>query len=126
MNEIKSLEKVILKTNEDVERYKVKYKDYNFRIDWTDSRAFNPENDLVDVILTTKDGNDYYANFTTPKFINYIFEKNKHTGECLEGSYFCMPANIVIVKKIGRDIIKKIIDELINNLEVHHYFRKID
>ncbi|MBS3108347.1 hypothetical protein J4409_00590 [Candidatus Woesearchaeota archaeon] len=103
--------------------YKKIFKDYQFRIEWTSSKPFNPEREAVDVVLTTKEGKEYYANVATPRFINYVFEKNKRTGECASGSYFCMP-RLIIVKRIDKETIKATIDDLINNLEVKEYFKK--
>lgn len=106
------------------EAKKADYK-YKFRIDWTSSEPFDPENEMIDVVLTTQDGQEYWANFTTPKFINYMFEKNKRTGELLSGTYFCMPDNIVILERLTEDNIKATIDDLFENDGVECYFKKI-
>ncbi|MBU2496621.1 MAG: hypothetical protein KJ767_01000 [Nanoarchaeota archaeon] len=108
-----------------VENTREKFKDYEFRIDWTGSKPYDQENEAIDVRIKTGSGEEYSANFTTPKFLDYMFEKNGRTGECLSGTYFCMPG-MIVVKKLTEDNIKRTIDDLIDNLEVEEYFKKID
>lgn len=105
--------------------YKKKYENYEFWINWTDSKPYNPKKQEIEVRLKTKDNEEYSANFTTSPFINYMFKKNKKTGECASGTYFCMPG-MIIVKEINNKMIKKTIDDLIENLEVEEYFKKIN
>ncbi len=102
-----------------------KYKNYSFRIGWTGSEPFDPENETVEVRLITINNQEYYANFTAKNFIDYMFEKNKRTGECAAGAYFCMP-DMIIVEKINNPAIKATIDDLIKNLEIEKYFKKLD
>lgn len=100
-----------------------KYKNYEFEIDCAD---FNPENEMMNVVLTLNNGEKYCANFTTVQFISSMFEKNKETGELLYGTYFCMPDNMIIIKKLTSENIKATIDDLIDNLEISCYFKKIN
>ncbi len=102
-----------------------KYKDYNFRFNWTSSEPFHPGNETVEVILTTRDGKEYSANFTAIGFIHYMFEKNKKTGECGNGTYFCMP-NMILVEEISEQNVRTCIDDLIKNLEIEIHFREAD
>lgn len=97
---------------------------YDFKIDWTSSEPFDPMNEAVDVVLTMQ-GQEYYASFVTRKFIDRMFEKNRRTGECATGTYFCMPG-MIVVDKINDQNIRATIDDLIANLEIAEYFRKID
>lgn len=106
--------------------YKAKYADYRFRLDWTSSEPFDPENEMIDVRLQTLDGQEYFANFTTEKYIREAFEKNKRTGECASGTYFCMPGNMIILEKLTEEDVRKTIDNLIENEEVECYFKKAD
>jgi len=105
--------------------YENKYKDYKFKINWTSSEPFDPMKDAVEVRLTTRDGEEYYANFVTTRFIDYLFKKNKETGECANGSYFCMP-NMILVEEISKKNIKAAIDDLIEKLAIEMYFEKLD
>lgn len=101
------------------------YEGYTFKIHWTSSQPFDPKNETVEVRLRTKDDRNYSANFTTKSFLDYMFEKNKRTGECANGTYFCMP-NMILVEEITEQSVKKTIDDLINNLEMEIHFRKED
>lgn len=105
--------------------YNGKYDDYGVRINWTSSEPFDPKNETVEVRLTTKDGQEYHANFTARKFIDTMFEKNKRTGECAEGTYFCMPG-MIILEEINDQNIRTTIDDLVINIEIEDYFKKVD
>ncbi len=105
--------------------YNNKYKNYSFRFNWTSSKPFDPKNETVEVILTTTDGQEYYANITASGFIDFMFDKNKKTGECANGTYFCMPS-MILVKEITEQNVRMTIDDLIENLEVKTYFRRVD
>ncbi len=102
-----------------------KFEGYDFEIDIPDRENFNPLNQAVEVVLTTRTGERYSANFVTRAFVDYMFEKNKRTGECANGTYFCMPDRIDI-EEIKDENVRKTIDDLIKNLEIENYFRKID
>lgn len=105
--------------------YQDKYSGYTFRLNWTSSEPFNPKNETVEVRLTTRDGQEYSANFTAKSFIDYMFEKNKRTGECAKGTYFCMP-NMILVEEISEQNVKATIDDLIDMLAIEMYFEKVD
>ncbi len=106
---------------ENRDAYKQRYEGYSFKII---TRSFNPENDLVDVALIMPDDHKYYANFVTPSYFTYLFNKNKKTGECAGGTYFCMPDNMVVVEMITEETISKTIEDLIKNEEIEHYFHQ--
>ena len=99
----------------------IKKGNYEFEIFWPSSQPLDPENEAVDVIVRA--GNEEYTGTViTPRHIGDLFEKNRRTGECADGSYFCMP-RIVIVRRIDRDTIKKTLDDLIKEGEFHTYFK---
>lgn len=108
-----------------MDEYQDKYRNYNFRFNWTSTEPFDPRKETVEVRLNTRDGQEYSANFTARDFIDYIFEKNKRTGECAKGTYFCMP-NMILVEEISEQNIRATIDDLINNLEIETHFKKVD
>lgn len=113
------------------DNYMSKYAGYRLTLDWINMDWANIEpydlkNEMLEVRLTTRGGQDYVANFTTQKFIDDIFRKNKKTGECLSGTYFCMPDNMVIVDELTNDNIKKTIDDLIDKKEIECYFKIFD
>jgi hypothetical protein len=105
--------------------YQDKYGGYNFRFNWTSSEPFNPRDETVEVRLTTRDGQEYSANFTAKGFIDSMFEKNKRTGECAKGTYFCMP-NMILVEEISEKNVRKTIDDLIDMLAIEIHFEKVD
>ena len=98
---------------------------YTFRIVKSSSKPYNPKNEATDVRLITKDGSEYSANFVALEFVRYMFEKNKKTSECASGTYFCIPG-MIIVEEISEPKIKATIDDLIENLEVEEFFKKIN
>jgi hypothetical protein len=100
-----------------------KFKDYKFRIQWDNSEPYDPDCEMIDVVLTIQDGQEYWANFTTLRFLQYMFEKNKRTGELLSGTYFCMPDNMVIIKRLTEGNIRATIDNLIKEGKIERYFR---
>ena len=77
----------------------------------------------VDVTTDGPDGTRY-ADFVTRQFIESIFEKNAGTGEMLDGNYFCMPGNMVIVNEATPEIVGRVIDRLIADCELNYYFKK--
>lgn len=119
------MEKRIKEKEKVYEEYvRQKFKDYEFKINWTSSEPYDIENEAIDVRITTSSGEEYSANFTTLKFLDYVFEKNRRTGECSSGTYFCMPG-MIIVEKLTEDNIKRTIDDLIDRLCVENYLTNI-
>jgi hypothetical protein len=102
-----------------------KFEGYTFRIDIPNKESFDPMNEVVEVILDIKTGERYSANFVAIGYIPYVFEKNIRTRECASGTYFCMP-NMIIVRGLNERDVKATIDDLIENLELESYFKKID
>jgi len=101
-----------------------KFRGYSFKIDIPDKENFNPCEEVVEVILITRAGEKYSANFMTKGSEDYLFEKNKRTGECAGGTYLWVPHRIS-VEEISSEVIKRTIDDLIENLEIEEAFEKI-
>lgn len=104
--------------------HSLKSGEYSVEIKWDSSVPYNPKDDVVDVRIKTKTGEEYSADFITLKHLDYLFEKNKRTGECLDGTYFCMPGMIVI-EEITDENVRRTVDDLVQNMEAPLYFRKI-
>jgi len=81
-------------------------------------------NDNTDVIVTFTDGTRYVATFFTYANIEYLRQKNKRTGECLDGRYF-WASDMIIVDRINRKEITEIIDHLLKDHEFECVFDKI-
>lgn len=107
-------------------KYREEYRGYTIRLESDKWSSFNPENDAIYAEISTPNGNKYHINLITPIFIIEVFDKNKETGECLGGTYFCMPQNMVIVRDLTRDTVCRAIDDLIDNLELHHYLERVN
>ena len=106
---------------EDLEK---RFEGYEFEIDIPDKEHFDPSVEAVEVVLSIKNGKRYSMNFASKMYIPYIFDKNKRTRECANGTYFCMP-NMIIVKRIDENSIKVTLDDLIKNLEIESYLTEI-
>lgn len=102
-----------------------KYKGYTFRINWTSSEPLNPTQDAAEIRIKTSDGQEFTLDFVAKGFLDYVFEKNKETGECAGGAYFCMP-RMIVVRELSEKDIKSTLDELIANAEIEIYAKKLD
>ena len=58
------------------------------------------------------DNSDVIATFYTYKNITTLTEKNRKTGECLNGSYL-WASDMILIDEIRREKIEKVIDDLI-------------
>ncbi len=106
---------------EDEPNYEDRFRNYRFELVWNSPEALNPEREVIDVRLTTNDGKNYSANFVARGFLDWVFEKNKKTGECAEGTYFAVP-RMIVVERIDEVSVRKTIDDMINNWEIDNYF----
>jgi hypothetical protein len=97
-------------------------KDYDVALE-TLGRPYDPSDEALYVTVTGEDGIRYHAPFVTPRFIKNISEKNRATGECLDGTYFSMPG-MIVVSELTEPRIRATIDNLLENHEFNEYFRK--
>ena len=102
-----------------------KFEGYEFEIDIPDKGKFNPEISAVDAIIITKDGKRYSANIVTKDYVPWVFEKNRRTGECANGTCWGRKDNLIFVRKITPEEIKTSIDYFIKNLEIESYLTEI-
>ena len=98
---------------------------YRFRFNWDSSNPFDPQRDTIEVRVVLPDGQEYYMDFATPRFINFMFEKNRRTGECAGGTYFCMP-NLILVREITEQSVRETLDDLLRNHELDVYLTKVE
>ncbi len=108
-----------------MERLEKKFEGYTVEIETPDKQNFDPANEAVEVVITTKSGARYHANFITRDYENYLFEKNTRTGECVSGTYLWIPSRIS-VREISEEVVRRTVDDLIRNLEIEKAFEKID
>lgn len=78
-------------------------------------------NDNTDVIVEFEDGTRWGATFFTYGNITKLVEKNKATGECLNGKYF-WSSDMLLVDEISRKSIEEIIQHLIRQGEFYNIF----
>lgn len=82
-------------------------------------------NDNSDVIVTFSDGSQHIATFFTYQNIEHLRQKNKSTGECLNGKFF-WASNLIIVERIIREDIERVINHLITGNEFESIFNKFE
>ncbi len=80
--------------------------------------------DNSDVIVTFTDETKFVATFFTYENILALRNKNRMTGECLNGKYF-WASDMIIIDQIDRIEIIKVINDLISEEIFDRIFRKI-
>ena len=71
--------------------------------------------DNSDVIVTFTDETKFIATFFTYDNIQTLRNKNRTTGECLNGKYF-WSSDMIIIDKIDKDGIIQVIDHLLEEM----------
>ena len=84
------------------------------------SNGYNHQDDNTDVIFTLDDDSKWIASFFTYENIALINKKNKTTGECLNGLYFCA-SNMILIENISKENIIKVLNKLITNNSIDVY-----
>ena len=79
------------------------------------------DNDNVDVEVRFHNGPRYGATFFTLRNIQLLFEKNKRTGECGQGTYL-YATDMIVVEKLNYAIIIETVSDLIIQGELQHAF----
>lgn len=82
-------------------------------------------NDNTDVIVTFNDETRWIASFFTYRNINTLVEKNKKTGEYLNGKYFGA-SDMVLVDEVSRERIEEVVQRLINKDELKFIFNQLE
>lgn len=82
-------------------------------------------NDNSDVIITFSDDSRHIATFFTYQNIEHLRQKNKRTGEYLNGKFF-WASDMIIVERIKREEIERIINYLITENEFESIFDRIE
>ena len=85
----------------------------------------NNTNDNSDVIVTFSDDKKYVASFFTYDNIKTLTEKNKKTGELLNGKYF-WSSDMILIDRIDRNSIEKVISDLIKENSFYQIFKLIE
>ena len=89
------------------------------------AQVWDPTEDNIDVVVELADRKRFAATFFTPRNIERLFEKNRLTGECANGLYL-WSANMILVRQITMDIIRRTVADLIESGEFERAFARID
>src|SRR5687768_11410986 len=81
--------------------------------------------DNSDVIVTLSDDKKYVATFFTYDNVKTLTEKNKRTGELLNGKYF-WASDMILIDRIDRETIEKVIDDLIKEKSFDQLFKSVE
>lgn len=85
---------------------------------------WNIHDDNTDVIVKFEDGFRWVASFFTYMNIETLVNKNKMTGECMDGKYF-QASDMILVDEVSRKRIEEIVDHLITNSQFELAFTPI-
>ena len=78
-----------------------------------------------DVTFKLSDGTEWLATFFTYQNISSLYRKNKETGECLNGLYFCA-TDMILIEKLNRESVLKVLEQMIKNDEVETFCSKLE
>ena len=77
-----------------------------------------------DVQFKLSDGTEWIATFFTYQNILSINEKNKATGECLSGLYFCA-TDMILIEKLNRESVLLVIEQMLEDDEISTYCSRV-
>lgn len=89
-----------------------KYKIWIEAEEWVEGE-WDIHNDNTDVIVEFDNGERWLASFFTYSNINKLVEKNKATGECLNGKYL-WSSDMILVDEVSRERIQEVVNYMIN------------
>lgn len=81
-------------------------------------------NGNTDVIVEFDNEKRWVASFFTYSNISKLVEKNKSTGECLNGKYF-WSSDMILVDEVSRERIQEVIESFINEGKFESIFKII-
>ena len=70
-----------------------------------------------DVVFELNDGSRWGATFFTYQNIETLRKKNQQSGECLNGSYFCAEA-MILVSEMSKEVIGAVLQEMLSSGEI--------
>lgn len=97
----------------------------DFHVRVVGAQVWDPATDNVDVEVALTDGRRFGATFFTLQNVQRLFEKNRATGECLGGLYL-WAVNMIIVETLTMDVIRKTVEDLLDNGEFFSAFSRLD
>lgn len=89
------------------------------------ARAWDVDDDNVDVEVTLPDGARYAATFFTLANIQSLFRKNIQTGEC-DGGLYLWASDMIIVRQLTQETIERAVDDLMASGEFSGAFSRLE
>ena len=77
-----------------------------------------------DVVFELNDGSRWGATFFTYQNIETLRKKNQRSGECLNGSYFCAEA-MILVSEMSEEVIGAVLQEMLSSGEIEMYCHRL-
>ena len=86
---------------------------------------WTPADGNSDVIVTFENGERWVATFFSYQNILSLRGKDRDTGECLGGKYFCA-TDMILVDEVSRGRIEEVIAEMLGRKEFATYFARCE
>ena len=90
---------------------------------WTE--PYDELDSNMDTILTLDDGTIWTATFFTYQNILSLTRKNKKSGECLHGLYFCS-AGMILIERLNKSNIQSVISDLLKDNTIPLYCTRVE
>ena len=84
---------------------------------------WTPADDNSDVIVTFENGERWVATFFSYRNILTLSEKNRATGGCLGGRYFCA-TDMILVDEVSRERVEEVVNEMLKQNDFTTYFAR--
>ena len=91
---------------------------------WPDG-MWAPADANSDVIVTFENGERWVATFFSYQNILSLAEKNRETGECLSGKYFCA-TDMILADEVSRARIEEVVAEMLDRKEFATFFARCE
>jgi hypothetical protein len=82
---------------------------------------WNPKDCNSDVIVSFEKSGEWVATFVTYDNVKTLANKNRHSGECLNGRYF-WATDMLLVDELTRERIEEVVADLISTCEFEKVF----
>ena len=92
--------------------------------EWADGE-WTPADGNTDVIVKVENGKSWVATFFSYQNVLSLAEKNRKSGECLNGKYF-VATDMVLVDVVSRERIEEVVAEMRRLNEFEMYFAVCD
>ena len=95
--------------------------DYAIWIEAEEAGQWDPRDCNSDVLVIFQNGKAWAAKFFTYRNLATLSEKNRRSGECLQGGYF-WASNMILVDELTRTRVEAVVAELLANHEFELVF----